>query len=107
MRNAILFLALGMAAIVHFSHQLFPRFTAAAPAYGVFDELDPTGYTPSTNPALWFPESRLENGFQGTSKHIDGVFRTAEAVSGVSLEKPAPRCGVVEPPTHGVRFRGL
>ena len=104
MRNALFVLALGMAAIVHFTHQLFPNFMDAGPAYGLVEGLHSTHYAPPTSPAVWLPESTCGDGIRASS--VDSVPEAAET-PGASLQESAPRCGASGPPTKGFPFRGL
>ena len=105
MRNALFVFALGMAAIVHFTHQLFPNFTAAGPAHGLVEGLRSTRYAPPAGPAVWLPESESTRGNAVRASSVcvvDSVDEPAQTLS-ASLQGPAPSCGVSRPPTKGVR----
>ena len=106
MRNALFFFALGTAAIVHFTHQLFPNFMNAGPAYNLVEGLNSTRYGPPIGPAVWLPESTGGNAVRAASVCVDSVPEAAETLS-ASLRETAPRCGVSGPPTKGFSFRGI
>ncbi len=102
MRNALFVFALSMAAIVHFTHQLFPNFTAAGPAHSLVQGFNSTRYAPPTSPAVWLPESTPENSVRQESVCVESASETLETLT-ASLRGPAPSCGFSRPPTKGVR----
>ena len=107
MRNAIFVFALGLAAIVHFTHQLFPNFMNAGPAYDLVEGLNSTRYAPPTRPAVWLPEpTTRRNVVREASVCVDSVPEATETL-GASVQEPAPSCGVSGLPTRGFSLRGI
>jgi len=106
MRNVLFVLALGIAAVVQFTHQLFPTFTAAGPAYDLIDGLDSTGYAPPSRPATWLPESSTGERLSVHSACVEAV-PASMTTRAVPHQELAPRCGAWGSTTHGDPFLGL
>ena len=87
MRNLLFALALGIASIVHFTHQIFPNRTALAPSPGLVEGLDSTPYLP---PADWLPQPTPGEAIRPSSACIDSAPLAARHT--VSLQGPPPGC---------------
>jgi hypothetical protein len=80
MRNVLFVLALGLAAGVQFTHQLFPTFTVGGPVHDLTDGLDSEGYAPPSRPATWLPESSTGEPLPAHSACVEGVPVSTTAV---------------------------
>jgi hypothetical protein len=106
MRNVLFVLALGIAAVVQFTHQLFPTFTAAGPAYDLIDGLDSKGYAPPSRPETWLPEASAGERLPVHSACVDAV-RASRATRGALRQELAPRCGSGGSSANGYSFLDL
>jgi hypothetical protein len=106
MRNVLFVLALSIAAVVQFTHQLFPRFTAAGPAYDWIDDLDSEGYASPSRPATWLPESSTGERLSVHSACVD-VVPVSTTTRVAPRQELAPRCGDWDSTNHGDPFLGL
>ena len=106
MRNLLFVLALGIAAIVHFTHQLFPNLMALAPAHAPVERLDSTPpYAPRTGPATWLPEPTQGEDLHRPSACVDSAPMAAERLT-ASSQRLSPGC-VGGPAIRQAVHRGL
>jgi len=103
MRNLILVLALGMAAGVQVTRELFPRFNSVAPAYDLIHRME--SEIPSSKPATWLPPSSGAD-VSSDPAHLDNSECVEALPVAVTRPELAPRCWVHEQ-TASDRFLGL
>jgi len=103
MRNLILVLALGTAAGVQVTRELFPRFNTVEPVYDLIHRIESRSHVPSSTPASWLPQS-TEDGDSADPANPACLVVLPAATARPEL---APQCGVDEPVASDNAFLGL
>lgn len=106
MRNVLLVLALGTAAIVHFSNQFFSWPMGAGATYQAVEELYSPRSTSVAGPAVWVRQPAPEDDIPRISICATPAPRTMESLT-ASLPEQAFLCGENHSEPQRSPFQGL